>query len=185
MEKHFLSRPAYVLYEDDGAHCSVLCPFMRQNDGSRSKCLLWDIDLIDADQGPVVHPLCRESRIEDSLVSVMDAHSKRMEAVLRENAELKASIGHGIYCSAENPEECGRSQIICTKGGHCEKQIKENGLRCQGFEGPCMRMDAKRRRQKTQYTDEERNWATYCPACQKGADEHWQERWDDYYGGRL
>ena len=52
---------------------------------------------------------------------------------------------------------------------------------CHGFDGPCYRMDATRNRQNTQYADEERNYAILCPECQKAANEHWADRWDDYY----
>ena len=40
-------------------------------------------------------------------------------------------------------------------------------MKCQGVEGPCDREDAIRYRQRTQYVDEEKNWVTLCPDCQK------------------
>ena len=45
--------------------------------------------------------------------------------------------------------------------------------------------DVKRRRQKTQYVDEESNFSTLCDECQKEADEYWSERWAEYYVGCL
>jgi hypothetical protein len=102
---------------------------------------------------------------------------------MRENAELKAAMGHGVHCNLPDPSVCGRAQIICTKDGPCVNRI-EDGVRCDGFDGPCMRMDAKRRRQNTQYTDEGRNWATFCPECQAAADDYWKERWDEYRSGQ-
>jgi len=41
--------------------------------------------------------------------------------------------------------------------------------------------DVKRRRQRTAYADDDRNWATLCDECQEEADKMWQERWDEYY----
>ena len=172
MERHYVARAAEVLLEDDGAHCSKECPYI-----SPDKCRLWHVDLIRDDSGAIVHPMCRAAFV--TMKDAFKIFNQRTEELLREVMELKAAAGHAIYCGHENPDQCGRSAIICTKGGGCDLQI-EKGERCQGFEGPCMRMDAKRRRQSTQYVDnEERNWATYCPACQKGADEYWQERWDE------
>jgi hypothetical protein len=46
----------------------------------------------------------------------------------------------------------------------------------------CGALTACRRRQRTLYEDEESNWATLCPACQKEADAYWDERWAEYYG---
>ena len=45
--------------------------------------------------------------------------------------------------------------------------------------------DVKRRRQNTQYVDDESNFATLCDDCQSDADEYWSERWAEYYAGCL
>ncbi len=44
---------------------------------------------------------------------------------------------------------------------------------------------AKRRRQNTAYVNKESNYATLCDSCQKEADAYWEERWQEYYSGRL
>ena len=49
----------------------------------------------------------------------------------------------------------------------------------------CKKRGAKRRPQLTQYLDEELNWDCLCESCQEGADEYWQERWDEYYSGLM
>ncbi len=45
--------------------------------------------------------------------------------------------------------------------------------------------DVKRRRQNTQYVQEESNWAVLCGEHQAEADECWAERWAEYYAGCL
>ena len=37
-------------------------------------------------------------------------------------------------------------------------------------------------RQRTQYSDEERNWVNACPECKERNDEYWDEMWADLYG---
>lgn len=44
---------------------------------------------------------------------------------------------------------------------------------------------AYKRRQNTAYLDEESNYCVLCEGCQVEADAYWQERWDEYYAGRL
>lgn len=43
----------------------------------------------------------------------------------------------------------------------------------------------RRRRQSTQYYDEESNYVTCCSDCFEEVEEHWAELWDEYYLGRL
>lgn len=43
----------------------------------------------------------------------------------------------------------------------------------------------RRRRQSTQYHDEESNYVTCCSDCFEEVEEHWAELWDEYYSGRL
>ena len=176
METFPIPHLTMVCYEDDGAHCSPKCPHI-----AGKRCSLWHQDLIRDGFGYIPLPVCRESRISNAVAIQMENLIHRLN---RENGELKATLGRGVYCGHKNPEECGRSALVCTKDGPCELQITD-GVRCQGFHDPCMRMDAKRARQKTKYTDDERNWATYCPECQAAADEFWKEQWDEYWHGRL
>jgi len=62
----------------------------------------------------------------------------------------------------------------------------ENGTEpCEGWFGPCTNMNATRIRMETAYEDEERNWRTLCPECQKACDAHWEEMWAEVYGGIL
>lgn len=42
-----------------------------------------------------------------------------------------------------------------------------------------------RRRQHTAYNEDELNFRTYCEECQKVANEYWDERWQEYWSGRL
>ena len=46
----------------------------------------------------------------------------------------------------------------------------------------CGSKNAEKRRQRTAYADDEKNWRTLCPKCQEENDEYWNEMWDDYYG---
>ena len=71
-----------------------------------------------------------------------------------------------------------RYQILVSR--HLVKEPSKQ-YPCEGFGGPCDRKDATRNRQNTQYSDEERNWAVLCPECQKASNEHWADRWADYY----
>lgn len=58
-------------------------------------------------------------------------------------------------------------------------------MKCQGFSHECDSDDAVRFRMKTQYVEEESNFAVLCSSCQKESDEHWQDMWDEYYKGCL
>lgn len=49
----------------------------------------------------------------------------------------------------------------------------------------CGAQDAKRRRQNTQYCDDDRNYATLCPDCQLENDRYWADMWADYYANCL
>lgn len=42
-----------------------------------------------------------------------------------------------------------------------------------------------RRRQNTQYTQEESNWVTCCEECFAEIEDYWAERWAEYWNGRL
>ena len=57
-------------------------------------------------------------------------------------------------------------------------------MKCEGWGGPCDRIDATLNRQNTSYVEDERNYAILCPECQEAADAEWQERWDEYYSGQ-
>jgi len=182
MPAFYVRRPVLIRWDEDEVHCADDCPNMERGaDGARPKCRLWGVDLIEHEGGMILPPACRDARIADTS---MDVLNRKVGDLMREIAELKAAHGDAIYCAHPHPPDCGRLAMVCTKDGPCDYQVRD-GVRCQGFEGPCLRMDAKRRRQKTRYADDRRNWATYCPECQKAADEHWQERWDEYNAGRL
>lgn len=58
---------------------------------------------------------------------------------------------------------------------------QETGTPCQGWEGPCTSKNARRRRQNTQYVNDEANWVTLCDECMKDNDAYWDERWAEYY----
>jgi hypothetical protein len=58
---------------------------------------------------------------------------------------------------------------------------KETKLRCTGWDGPCDSYEATRRRQNTQYEDEERNWVTLCDRCMEANHDHWADLWSSYY----
>ena len=69
------------------------------------------------------------------------------------------------------------------------EEIKANRLyrgthKCDGFEGPCKRMDAIYYRQNTNYVEESDNWTWLCSDCQSAYNEYWNEVWDDFYGTR-
>lgn len=52
---------------------------------------------------------------------------------------------------------------------------------CQACGAP----GAERYRQRTQYPDEESNWAALCGPCREENDAYWDERWAEYYAGCL
>lgn len=45
--------------------------------------------------------------------------------------------------------------------------------------------DVTRRRQNTQYVNDESNFCILCHDCQQEADEHWSDMWADYYSGIM
>lgn len=51
----------------------------------------------------------------------------------------------------------------------------------------CEKVDpsVKRRRQNTNYVEDESNFATLCADCQKEADAYWSDMWADYYAGCM
>lgn len=51
---------------------------------------------------------------------------------------------------------------------------------CHGVYAPCFNK-GERRRQSTMYNKEELNWVFLCDRCNKVNEEHWEERWADYY----
>lgn len=55
---------------------------------------------------------------------------------------------------------------------------------CTGMYQPCGRI-AKRRRQNTQYVDEESNWVIMCDECFAENEEYWAGMWADYYRNCL
>lgn len=55
---------------------------------------------------------------------------------------------------------------------------------CTGWEEECKKK-GKWRRQNTKYTEEYLNWVFLCDDCMKANEEHWKERWDDYYSDIL
>ena len=57
-------------------------------------------------------------------------------------------------------------------------------LKCEGYWGPCEN-DGILTRQNTAYSDDKLNFRTYCPICQKEADEYWADRWAEVYGSRY
>ena len=54
---------------------------------------------------------------------------------------------------------------------------------CQGCNR--FRGTIERRRQNTMYEDDESNYVTCCAECFEEIEAYWQERWDEYYSGRL
>lgn len=58
---------------------------------------------------------------------------------------------------------------------------KNNNLKCQC----CDNYGATKRRQNTNYVDDEENFKTLCPKCQEENDKYWQERWNDYYSNCM
>lgn len=56
-----------------------------------------------------------------------------------------------------------------------------------GYCGMCRQwfVYPKRRRMNTQYADDEANYITVCAVCFEEIEEYWQERWDEYWSGRL
>lgn len=60
-----------------------------------------------------------------------------------------------------------------------------SGMRCEGWEGPCESMNAKRRRQNTRYVDDEQNWVTLCDECMKVNHAYWDDMWADYYSNCM
>jgi len=55
---------------------------------------------------------------------------------------------------------------------------------CHGIGGPCFKK-GKRQRQNTQYVKDESNYVFLCDECMEINNEHWQERWDEYYSGCI
>lgn len=53
--------------------------------------------------------------------------------------------------------------------------------KCTGWDAPCNSEQAERRRQNTQYVDDERNWVVLCDACFEKCKKYWCEMLDDYY----
>lgn len=45
--------------------------------------------------------------------------------------------------------------------------------------------DVMRRRMNTAYVEEESNYITCCLSCFDGVQDHWNERWAEYYGSLL
>lgn len=39
----------------------------------------------------------------------------------------------------------------------------------------------RRRRQRTSYVDDEKNWVTLCDACAEENDSYWRDMWAEYY----
>ena len=48
----------------------------------------------------------------------------------------------------------------------------------------CGKEGALRKRQRTAYVDDSKNFAVYCDECQKDADKYWDEMWDEYNRSR-
>ena len=63
------------------------------------------------------------------------------------------------------------------------KNRKRGKLQCQGFDGPCKSTHATRRRQNTQYANDESNWVVMCDDCYEHNEEYWAVRWSEVYAG--
>lgn len=175
MPYKYVAKTASVFFSDDETHCSEKCRWLEGD-----HCALWDMKLLVHEEGPIIPPVCRDAVVDRGVV---DAINQKVEELLNQNAALKAALGEKkVYCGRGEAKTCGRAAVVCMKQAPCEEQVSDP-VQCQGFGGPCARVDAKRQRQNTAYAEEERNWATYCPACQKAADAHWKEKWDEYYSG--
>ena len=57
--------------------------------------------------------------------------------------------------------------------------------RCQGFEGPCYKMNATRYHMNTMYQDKEANYAVHCPECRMASEDLWGERWKEHWAEVL
>lgn len=57
--------------------------------------------------------------------------------------------------------------------------------KCQGFDAPCDRIDAKWHHNGTDYPNERDNWSYLCPECMEASDDFWAEQWRDYYSGKF
>ena len=62
--------------------------------------------------------------------------------------------------------------------------MSEEQLECTGMYNPCDK-PGKRRRQNTQYADDERNWVIMCDDCFAENEEYWRGMWADYYRNCL
>lgn len=55
---------------------------------------------------------------------------------------------------------------------------------CHGVDGPCYHI-GKKRRQRTEYVNDERNYVFLCDHCAEANNKYWEERWAEYYGMTL
>jgi len=76
---------------------------------------------------------------------------------------------------------------VCAKSkGGCGREIRADGFveakpsttQCDFADCKC---PAEKRRQKTQYIDEDSNFSTLCKDHQKEVDEYWDDMWSGYY----
>jgi hypothetical protein len=57
------------------------------------------------------------------------------------------------------------------------KNHLKNKIKCQW----CGEEGAERRRQRTAYVNDERNFAILCDECQEESHEYWSDMWNEYY----
>lgn len=68
------------------------------------------------------------------------------------------------------------------------KEITTQGdlrVQCEGFDGPCDSLKAKRRHKGTAYIDDELNYVTICDSCYEKEREYWDDMWREYYAGCM
>jgi len=56
---------------------------------------------------------------------------------------------------------------------------------CAGFGVNCTNFWGVWYRQRTQYDDERQNWVCMCDECRDENDYYWDEKWREYYSGRI
>lgn len=61
-----------------------------------------------------------------------------------------------------------------------DNNLPSTQFHCTGMFHPCGK-PAKRRRQNTQYVNDESNFVIMCDECFAENEEHWRGMWADYY----
>ena len=97
----------------------------------------------------------------------------------------------GVWLEPTDPEECPAcrgwlySRDTGVKYEMRQKPEITERLQCTGFDRTCGSHKAKRRRQNTQYADEERNWVVMCNECFAENEKYWSQEWADFWSNCL